>query len=151
MDESEITGQIRTRMRLRILMTSSIVLFVGAVAYPLSSGPVIYLAHMFAASCDVREPVEAVYAPVLSIADVVRADWPVNQYLAIFKSTGALRNRHAVTRLTHARKLVAAGKLDQAEHLAKRVQQWDCWYGLFDDRPELVIGEISRHRTTSSP
>jgi hypothetical protein len=132
-------------------MTSSIVLIVGAVAYPLSSGPVIYVAHKFAASCDVREPVEAVYEPVLSIADSVGAGWPVNKYLVMFDATSGMRRRHVITRLASARTLIGDGKYDQAQYLVQCLQQWDCPFGPFDDRPIHAIADIAVFRATTMP
>ena len=145
MDEPQIVeGQTRTRRLLQWMMISSIVLAISAVAYPLSSGPAIYLADKFAGTCDVQEPVEAIYQPVLLISDAIGAGWLVNKYLVMFDVTATMRHRQVMSRTTHARKLIASGRL-------RRVQQWDCRFSLFDDRPELIIADISQHRKTTLP
>lgn len=61
------------------------------------------------------------------------------------------RKRYAQTKLAQARALLAEGRLEEAEEIARKVQDLAVDYGRFDDTPHAVLREISKtavRRTT---
>lgn len=150
-DIDPTTRKTKTARFLRAFYILGITCVAGAVLYPLSSGPVIWAVHQSPRLSAVREPIETMYLPLMSGADALGADILLNKYLARFDATMDLRRRHVAARIVAARELLYQGRVDAADRLAGRIQKWDVQYGLFDDRPGLVQGSVSRVRAGKVP
>lgn len=135
------------------------------VLYPLSLGPVLvvwketdiltFKTYHWEPRSRLDETVNAFYAPLMWAAESKIVARPLHGYLSWFDTSKAYQSAHVCHLLDRARKEMRAGDLDAARRLGETADFVSSSHGvefrLLEDRPELVLADVSRRERTRTP